>query len=192
MDSFENIKQIWTSEKALDLPNSKEIKSAIESYHSSKKRNIYLLIAILILCLIIFVFVIVFNKPLLWTTTLGEILISIGFISGISIKLKTLRKTTQNELKSNKDFLEDLKIAIQKKSEINSLQIIAALFISVGYGFFIYETVRNNKTVMIFSYLGITLFVSGIYFVIRPFAKNISRKKSEKLLKDIEAIKSQI
>ncbi len=92
MDSFENIKQIWTSEKALDLPNSKEIISAIESYHSSKKRNIYLLIAILILCLIIFVFVIVFNKPLVWTTILGEILISIGFIFRNFYKTENFKK----------------------------------------------------------------------------------------------------
>ncbi len=186
MDSFENIKQIWSSEKALDLPNSTEIKSAIDTYHSGKKRNIYLLIALLILCLIIFVLVMVFHKPLLWTTTVGEILILIGFILGISLKLKTLKKATQNELKSNKDFLEDLKKSIRKKSEVNLLQIIALLFISVGYVFFIYETVRNSKTDMLFSYSGITLFVLGVYFISDHFPKanrERNRKNCSKILR---------
>ena len=192
MDSFETIKQIWTSEKALDLPNSNDIKSALEKYHSSKKRNIYLLIVALVLCLVLFVLVIVFNKSLLWTTTLGEILILIGFVLGISQKLKTLKKTHQNELKSNKDFLEDLKIAVRKKSKANLLQIIAMFLLSVGYAFYIYEIVRKNNTTMLVSYLGIILFLLGVYFVFRPFTNKKSRKKSAKLLNDIEAFNSQI
>tara|TARA_R110001592_G_scaffold261500_1_gene526375 strand:+ start:2302 stop:2874 length:573 start_codon:yes stop_codon:yes gene_type:complete len=187
MDDFENLKQLWNSKNTLDIPNLKQIQTVIKKYQRKKKRNIYLLIALLILCCIVLILVFTFHKPLLWTTTFGEILISIGFILGMILKLSTLKSITKNELKSNKAFLEDLiKVSIKKKPKANWLQIISALLIAIGYGFFIYEEIKENQTELILSYFGITLFSLGMYFIFRPFIKRNSKKKIKKMLEGIE------
>lgn len=189
MDDFEAIKNLWNSENTLDLPNLGQIQSIIKKYQSKKKRNIVLVTAAFILCGISFILVIIFHKPFLWTTTFGATLITLGFISGLIIKLNTLKKATKNELKSNKDFLEDLiKVSVQRKSKANWDLIIPVLLLSIGYGFFIYEDIRDNQTELILSYLGIALFILGMYFIFRPFISKKSKNKTEKMLEAIEEL----
>lgn len=187
MDDFENVKHIWNSKNTLDTPDLEQIQTVIKKYQSKKKRNAFLLTALFISCGILFNLIIIFHNPLLWTTTFGEILILIGFISGMILKLNTLKSITKNELKSNKAFLEDLiKVSIQKKSKVNWLQIISVLLIAIGYGFFIYEEIKENQTELILSYFGIALFSLGMYFIFRPFIKRNSIKKIQKMLEEIE------
>jgi 1,4-dihydroxy-2-naphthoate octaprenyltransferase len=187
MNDFEDIKQLWDSNNTLDMPNLEQTQTVIKKYQSKKKQNAFLVTILFILCGIAFVLIIILHNPSLWTTTVGEILILIGFISGIILKLKTLKSISKNELKSNKDFLEDLiKIGIQNKTKLNWHLIISVLLLVIGYGFFIYEKIKENKTELILSYLGIALFTLGMYFIFRPFVRKISNNKVEKM---IEAIK---
>ena len=65
MDDFESLKEIWLSEKAERLPNSEEIKSAMKKYHTSKKRNIYLLILGVILCFIIMILIVILLRQII-------------------------------------------------------------------------------------------------------------------------------
>lgn len=190
MDDFEHIKQLWDSKNNLGIPNVEEIQTIIKNYQTKKKRNTLLLITLFILCGIAFVLVIVFHNPLLWTTTFGEVLIAIGFILGMILKLNTLKNITKNELKSNKDFLEDLiKLSVQRKSKVNWLQLISVLLLAIGYGFFIYEEIKENQSELILSYLGIILYALGMYFIFRPFVKSKSKKKIQKMIKEIERLK---
>ena len=188
MDDFENIKQLWTSKNTSDIPNLEHIQTVIKKYQRKKKRNAFLVTILFASCGIALVFI--FREPRHWTTTLGKILIIIGFISGMILKLKTLKSITKNELKSNKDFLEDLiKVSAQKKSKINCLQLITVLLLALGYGFYIYQDIKENPTQMILSYLGIILFVFGMYFIFRPFINRKSKKKIQKMLQHIQSLK---
>jgi len=190
MDDFENVKQLWNSKNTLDTPNLEQIQTVIKKYQSKKKRNAFLLTALFISCGILFILIIIFHNPLLWTTTFGEVLIAIGFILGMILKLNTLKNITKNELKSNKDFLEDLiKLSVQRKSKVNWLQLISVLLLAIGYGFFIYEEIQENQSELILSYLGIILFALGMYFIFRPFVKSKSKKKIQKMIKEIERLK---
>ena len=190
MDDFENIKQLWNSKNTLDIPDLEQIQTVIKKYQSKKKRNAFLLTALFVLCGIGFVLIIILHNSLHWTTTLGEILIFIGFILGMILKLNTLKSIAQNELKSNKDFLIDLiTVSAQKKSKTNWLQIISALLLAIGYGFFIYKEIKENQIELILSYLGIALFTLGMYFVFRPFVRKISKNKIEKMIEAIQNLK---
>lgn len=190
MDDFVHIKQLWDSKNNWSIPNVEEIQTIIKDYQTKKKQNTLFLITLFILCGIALVLVIVFHNPLLWTTTFGEVLIAIGFILGMILKLNTLKHVTKNELKSNKDFLEDLiKLSAHRKSKVNWLQLISVLLLAIGYGFFIYEEIIENQSELILSYLGIILFALGLYFIYRPFVKSKSKKKIQKMIKEIERLK---
>lgn len=190
MNNFEDIKQLWNSNNTRDLPNLEQMESVIKKYQTKKKRNIFLVIALLISCGVLFTLVFIFHKPLLWTTTFGEILMALGLILGLIIKLNTLKNITRNELKPNKYFLEDLiKTSAQKHSKTNWHIIISVLLIAIGYGFFIYEGIRGNQTELILSYFGIALFTLVMYFIFRPFMKRSSKNKTKKMLEAIEKLK---
>ncbi|HVA98460.1 MAG TPA: hypothetical protein VNG53_06160 [Bacteroidia bacterium] len=166
------------------------MQSIIKKYQTKKKRNIVLLTALLILCFIVWILVIIFHKPLLWTTTFGEILIVSGFISGITLKLNSLKNVTKNELKSNKAFLEDLiKVSGQKKAKANWHILFPVLLLAIGYGFFIYEEIKDNQAELILSYFGIALYILVMYFIFRPFIKRNSKNKTKKMLEAIENLK---
>lgn len=190
MDDFEDIKQLWNSKNTLDISNLDHVQTLIKKYQSKKKRNVLVVTALFILCGLGFILIIILHKPILWTTTFGEIIIAIGFLLGLSLKLKTLKNITKNELKSNKDFLEDLIMeSKQKKPNDNWHLILSILLLAIGYGFFIYEAIKDNHTEVILSYLGIALFTLGMYFVFRPFLKRISKRKIKKILEGIEELK---
>ena len=190
MDDFDNIKTLWNSSNTPDLPNLEQMGSIIKKYQTKKKRNIFLVIALLILCAVLFTLAFITHKPLFWTTTFGEILMTLGLIFGLIIKLNTLRNITKNELKSNNDFLEDLiKISPQKQAKANWQVIISVLLLAVGYGFFIFHEVRNNQTELILSSFGIALYTLLMYFILRPFIERSSKNKTKKMLEAIEKLK---
>jgi len=190
MDDFKDIKQLWHSQNTLGIPDIEQIQTIIKKYQSKKKRNVFLVTALFIACGIGFILIIFLHKPLLWTATFGEILISIGFLLGLILKLKTLKNITKIEMKSNKDFLEDLiKASNQKKSKANWHLILSVLLLAIGYGFFVYEEIKDNQSELILSYLIIVLFTLVMYFIFRPFIKRKSKKKIQKMLDEIEKLK---
>ena len=183
---FEDIKQVWNSKNSMDIPNLEHIQVRIKKYQNTKKRNALFITALFILCGIAFILIMLLHKSSLWTTYLGEILIAIGFLSGLILKLKTFKKIIKNELKSNKDFLEDLiKGTYQRKSKANWHLILSVLFLAIGYGFFIYEDIRDKPSELILSYLGIALFVCGMYFIFRPFMRRNSKRKIQKMIDEM-------
>lgn len=189
MDDFENIKELWNSNRKLNILDTGQIQTVIKNFQAKKKRNAFLNTIFFIACGVILPLIVIFYKPLLWTTTFGEILIAIGFLSGIALKFRTLRNLTQDELKSNRDFLENLIIkSKQKGSKMNWHLIVSVLFLAVGYGFFIYQEVRDNQFHLILTYSGITLFTLVMFFIFRPFVKRNSENKVQKMLDEIEAL----
>ncbi|MGA7838288.1 MAG: hypothetical protein WB996_09995 [Ignavibacteriaceae bacterium] len=190
MDEFKDIKRLWNSKNTLGIPNLEQIRIVINNYQRKKKRNAFLLTALFILCGIAFILILLLHKPLLWTTTFGEILISMGFILGMILKLNTLKRIKNIELKPNIDFLEDLiKDSVRNKSKINWHLIITVLLLAIGYGFFIYEEIKDNKFELTLSYLGIAIFTFAMYFVFRPFIKRSSKKKIQKMIDEIIRLK---
>lgn len=186
MDELENLKLIWKTEKTNALPNSEVAKSLIKKYQSAKKRNLFLLIALAFSCLIIFIWTIVFKIPSPWTTILGEVLIFLGLIITLLLKMHSLKNATKNEQKTNRQFLEDLKNSTGNRSQINLMQRTGVFMLSVGFGFYIYETVCNDPTKLVLTYLGIVLYVIFIYFVFRPLARKGTDQRINRLLEKIE------
>ncbi|WP_312509447.1 hypothetical protein [Chryseobacterium culicis] len=192
MDDFEKIKDIWSSEKSIHLPDSEEIKSNIQQYKSSKRRNMYLLAVAAFLCLATIIVVIISCKADHYTKVVGEVLIFLGILIVLFIKVRSLKKSNISELTSNKVFLDNLKNSTLRKSKTSALHMVAFVLIGAGYAFYMYMYVLDNKLLMIFSYSALVIFLLFMYFIFRPFTERISRRKVKRLIDTIEGIKAQI
>lgn len=192
MDSFESLKDIWLTKNTAVLPDPEAMEIAIKKYKNSKKRNVTLL-AIAAILLVPAFFIIIFAMPMdVWTTVLGEVLISAGLLMTLFLKLKTLKKTSTYEALSNDEFLKKIKSATAAKSKTNVVQLLAMNAIYFGYSFFIYDSLKNDCKLMVITYILITLFSLSMYFIFRPLSQKKSKEKAEKLLKNISELHKQL
>lgn len=188
MKDFKKLQDIWMTEKNFNPNEEKEVINLILQYQKSKKRNIRWLIFATILLFPVFIAVTCYGSNLHWSRIAGEVLIFIGLFLTLILKIKSLKKTNDNELLPNDEFINSLKKSLSKSNQINMLQISALVVIGLGYGFFIYQDIAHNQTIMILSCLAILLFMNTMYFKFRPFAEAVSQKKSAKLLEKIKEI----
>ena len=192
MDSFEEIQNLWLSEKADILPNSDQIKNLVSKYNSVKNRNIWFLLILLFLCFVTMVLVVIFYEDRKFTTIFGEILIFIALFVTIIFKLQKLRTVKDNELKNSQDFLKDLEFSTHQKSKFNPLQILALILFGIGYGFFIYETVKGNPQQMWLCYAAVIIYILLMYFVVKPIFEKKNKKQNLEFLSKIEKIKEDL
>lgn len=192
MDGFEKIRQIWLSEETAPLYDLKKIEEAIKEYQSSRKKNIYILIAMAFLCLISVSLIVFFVKIDHYTRILGGISFLAGLVMVLILKIKSLNNVNAAELFSNQEFLNELQKKTSKRTRMNYFQITTFILIGIGYALFIYEDISGNVLMMVFSYVLLVVFLLFMYFIFRPFTQKVSKKKITKLLEKIEDIKSQI
>ncbi|WP_027418815.1 hypothetical protein [Crocinitomix catalasitica] len=190
MDDFDDLKQLWNTHDSVDIPNLEQMQTVIAKYQKTKKRNAFLATTLFIFCGLAFIAIILLQKQTFWTTIFGEMMILSGFVSGIILKLNSLKNITNHQLKPNKDYLQDLSNTTHRKMKHASWHLIlSVLLLVIGYGFFIYEKLQANQTTLILSYIGIGLFTLGLYFIFRPLVNKISHNKIEKMIKEIEDLK---
>lgn len=186
MDDFLKLQDLWNAPNQEDVSNLEQLRGSIKKYQHRKKRNARWVTLLFLLCGLALVPIFIFYKPSAWTTTFGEVLMVLGFGSGLVLKLKSLQKIAQAELQTNKAFLQDLlKTVDPKQQKFNWHLVISVLLLATGYAFFIYESLKGNLVHLILCDIGIAIFTLGLYFVFRPFVKKISKSKAEKLLKEI-------
>ncbi|RFC54274.1 hypothetical protein [Brumimicrobium aurantiacum] len=188
MDDFDVMKKVWNSNSNSDVSTPTQIHSAIKKFKQKKKRNAFWVTASFILCALAFIVVLILLRPMEWTTIIGVISILIAFILGIFQKLKSLKSITKTELKSNKEFLEQMVDSAQF-TKTNWLQIFTILLFAVGYALFIYEGIKDSFIEMCLSYLGIILFSVFMYFVFRPYMRTVSQHKVKKMTEIIQDLK---
>lgn len=191
MNTFEEIKELWLSEQEV-IPHSDEIIQLVKKYQNRKKRMIYFMIFILILLVLILCYVFSFQNWKLWTTPLGEIIIVCAFLLTISIKMRLLKKEKLNYLKSNKEYLEEMKNIVSGRRKVGRTVFFTFILFGSGYGIFIFESVYPDIRMMLMTYLGILLYMLFMYFVFRLIINKYQNKQIEKLFKNIDYISKQL
>ena len=186
MKTFEDIQTLWQKEHAERLPDTLQIKRIVKKHLAKRKGLLFLLFFVLFICFILLTIIFSNQKTNLWTTTLGEVLVVIGFILTLTIKLQALRQQNIDENKSAMQYLEEQKVKLKPRKEISKIQIWALILLGLGYGFYIYENVSNNMTILFLAYFGILVYLSFVLFIIRPWINKIKKEDRERLLKKIE------
>jgi TRAP-type uncharacterized transport system fused permease subunit len=192
MDSFENLKSIWHSEKGLQLPTADEFQKIATGY---KRRNQQLATGVLItviLCFIAFIGVWFGYKTTMWTTKFGELLIFSALVYLIYYTYKELQKKKRLQIADANIFLQQLKKELSE-TEAKKIKILQFLiYYGVAYGFFIYENTAGDTQKIILSYGILFAFIALLWWVYRPMIYRIHRKKVNATITKIEHLQLQI
>lgn len=192
MDSFDNLKSIWHSEKGLQLPTADEFLKIAAGY---KRRNQHLatgVLIILILCFIAFIGVWFGYKTTMWTTKFGELLIFAALAYLIYYSYKELQKKKQLQIADANIFLQQLKKELAETEAKKKKILKFLIYYSIAYGFFIYENTADNTQKTALSYGILLAFIALLWFVYRPIIDNIHRKKINTTITKIEHLQLQI
>jgi len=192
MDSFENLKSIWHSEKGLQLPTADQLLKIAKRYQQRDQRMATGVLITIILCLIAFIGVWFGYETTLWTTKCGEIMIFIALLYLIHYTYKDLQKKKRLPIVDSSIFLQHLKKEIieTKFKKVKILQFL--IYYGVAYGFFIYENTAGNLQKIIISYSILTAFIGLLWYVYRPIIYRIHRKKVYRTIEKIEQLQRQL
>lgn len=192
MDSFNNLKSIWHSEKGSQLPTADEFLKIASGY---KRRNQQLATGVLItiiLCFIAFIGVWFGYKTTMWTTKFGELLIFSVLVYLIYYTYQELQKKKRLHIADANIFLQQLKKELVE-TEAKKIKILQFLiYYGVAYGFFIYENAAGNTQKIILSYGILSVFIALLWWVYRPIIYRIHRKKVNATIIKIEHLQLQI
>ena len=192
MDSFEDIQQIWLSEKAADLPNIEEMRQAIAGEKNRHRRRIWFSVAAIVILLSLMTLLAVFSEAKLLSTFFGEALMFTAIFILLTSRINSLRRAFRNENISNREFIEKLKFDIERlTNDWNAVQKTGFACISSGYLLFLYESVYQNRQAMMIGYSLAIVMLAAAWFFLRPFANRRKLEKKELLLKKIENLSQQ-
>ena len=192
MENFDDIKSIWQSEKAGQLPDADEFVTIVNKYKSRRHRITYVLSGILILCLAGFVLVWFGYKTTMWTTRLGELLIFTAVLYAIYHNYKDIQKKKKENAEDSRQFLASLKKEVTEKKEEKKRILIFLSLLCIAYGFFIYENASGSLQSILITYLLLLAVIFFFWFVYRPFVNRMQQKSTEKMIQKIEELQKQL
>ena len=193
MESFEDIKQIWLSENAGDLPTIAEMRKTIAVEKNGHRRRIWFSIAAAVVLLVSMSSIMFFSEATLPSTRLGEALMLAAIFILLTSRINSLRRAFRMENISNREFIEKLKADIERlTNDWNAVQKAGFICISGGYLLFLYESVYQNRQAMMIGYSLAIIMLAAAWFFLRPFANRRKLEKKELLLEKIENLSQQI
>jgi DMSO/TMAO reductase YedYZ heme-binding membrane subunit len=193
MDNFEDLKQIWLSQKTADLPSVGEMRKLISVEKNRNRRKISFSIAAIVVLLVFMALIMFFSEAKLLSTLLGEALMLAAIFILLTSRINSLRRAFRNENISNREFIEKLKSDIERlTNDWNTVQKTGFAFIGAGYMLFLYESVYQNTRAMIIGYSITVIFLSAAWFFLRPLANRRKLEKKELLLEKTENLSQQI
>jgi len=193
MDNLNELKEIWLTAKTKTLPDAAEIVETIKNYRLKEIVKIISFSLFTLGLLATMIWVLIDYKSQLITTRAGEVFILIGIFILLTMNAKALKRSFSLNNYSNEAFLtylkkEQLKLIDYQKRTQKAGFIIA----SSGLLLYIYEGVRHSISILIISYIVVSLWIAISWFIIRPYSL---KRKTQKLLEKIatlEKISSQL
>ena len=193
MDNFEDLKQIWLSEKGKDLPDFGEMRQAIIVEKNRTRRHIWFSIIVIVFLLISMPLIMFFSEAKLISTLLGEALMLSSIVVLLTSRINSLRRSFRNENISNREFIGKLRTDIERlRNDWNTVQKTGFALIGIGYLLYLYESLYQNRQALIIGYSTTIFVLLAAWFFLRPFANRRKLEKKERLLGKIENLSQQI
>lgn len=194
MSNNTDLKALW-SKQIVPVANPEDILKRIERFKRKRARKVFILNCILWLTVLLVLLVRICFKPQLMITQIGVILtiLSISIVILFNCKLIPLYKRT-HESQTNSGYLNDL-LAMKSREKFMQTKIMGLYFISLstGIGLCMYEyTFQRSLGFGLTAYSLFALWVGINWFYLRAKIIKKNERKRDKLIKQIEAIQSQL
>lgn len=194
MDNLDDLKAIWHTARTDSLPSSKEMLQFIGTFRRQKLRTKWLtiLFSSIFSCLIIAVLFLMDFQ--LTTTYIGGALIALGGFLIALTNLRSLKRFSQLQDCTNLEFLEFIEQTRQNQIYYHKITMARVLLLCfVGWLLYLYEPVHQQPLWLIgVCYAAALIYVSILWFVVRPRAFKKDAEKLEATKSRLESISKQL
>jgi Flp pilus assembly protein TadB len=195
MDNFSNIKSLWQSQPAANMPSPELIKKMAEK---SRTRLIlrYVLILLALGATLIFIIVTGCLADFKYAVTkAGLLLIIISIIGALVLNgglLKLLLKKADETLDSHA-YLQQL-IQYRNRQKFMHMRGLVIYFttLSAGFTLYFYEFLMMNRTMGIIAYAATAAWIAFVWFFLRKRMIKKQEMKINTLITQIESISKQL
>lgn len=193
MDNLDDLKAIWHTAKTDGLPSSKEMVQLIRRFRSQKLRSKWLVIicsCLLSLLIMTVLFTVQFD---LISTYIGGALMAVsGFLLAFT-NIRSLKRFYELDDCSNLDFVAF--IAQTRQNQIyyyKKTMVVIVILCSIGWVLYLYEPTYQHPIWFIGTYSLIVVYLSIMWFVVRPRSIKRDAEKLDTTLKRLEKISKQL
>jgi hypothetical protein len=192
MNDFNDIKDLWQSARANDLPGAKEVVRSIKNYRAKQVIKNIAVIAMALFLVAVMVHVVFTYKSVMLTTRLGEACFFLALFILIGISIQALSRVPAKGDHSNGSFLHYLKqeqlklISFYKRTQAFAFAVSAA-----GLGLYLFEGLKDANW-LIAGYACFTVYVLACWFILRPLAFRAKTKKLREEIMKLEKLSGQL
>jgi len=193
MDNLDEIRAIWHSAKTDSLPASGEMVQIIKKFRTQKLLKIIALIVIVLALIGVMVMVMFNYKSTMLTTRIGEVLIILAGVILATASFSSLVRFYRLSDCSNKDFIAFLEHTRQRQLfYYKKTQVAGMICCAAGLLIYVYEAVHTNVYWFVGMYSGLVIYLSVLWFVVRPRMFKRQEKKITAKIEELKAIAEQI
>jgi len=193
MDNLNDLKAIWLSAKTDDLPSSTEMLRIVKRFRDQKLRKKWMVIIMAIALAALMIAAILFNKPTLVTTYIGQVLAASACVVLAVSNIRSIGRFYKLNDCSNKEF-----IAFLEQTRLNQLyfykntQVWGMGLSSTGLLLYSYEFVYQNMLWCIITYSLVVVYILVFFFVVRPRGYKKEAKKLNATMEKLKELSNQI
>lgn len=194
MENNIDIKDLW-NKQAVPVSGWPDILRKIKRFKRSRIQKAMYLNVILLFTIFLAIFIWIYFEPQLISTKIGIILsiLPMGGVIVFNHKLILLYERI-DERQANSDYLSGL-LMVKNRESFMQTKVLNLYFIllSAGIGLYMYEYAWKRSLIFgVVAYSVVLLWVGFNWFFLRPRIIKKNKRKTEDLIKQIEAIKIQI
>lgn len=193
MDNLNELRQIWLTADTKGLPPASQMDALVKKYSDQKILKTALTIVAGLICLFaIIIIAFTYNASML-STRLGEIMIGGAGIILLANNFSLLTSFYKLKDCSNRDYLYHMEHIKQKQLFFfKRTQLIGFLFASVGTILYMFEYVYTQGTTGLWEYGAVILYITIIWFVLRPRVMNRHVRKINEQIERLKELEKQL
>lgn len=193
MEEFKDLKELWHSDKAENLPGPKEFERTLSKHRKNRSFKLLGVVTGLVFCMAGMAYVVFFNPSSSWQTYIGGSMLMAVTLYTITFKYRTWQNKKRQETLTIRAYIEEL----QKEKSRDfyrfpykyAIVLLGAFF---GSCLYFYPLLSSDYSIMIIGYSALLLFFLVAWFFYRPFMRNQYWKKNNRYINYINSLKNQL
>ena len=193
MNNLDDLKAIWHTANTGGLPSSKEMMKMVRTFRYQKLRSKWVVIGLssTFACLIVAVLILTpFKMP---STYVGGFLMVLSNLWIVVSNIRSLKRFNQLEDCSNVEFLAFIEQTRQNQRYYykNTLAKVV-LLCYVGLAIYLFETLHQHLLWIIGAYVGIIVYISLLWFIVRPRSFKRNAEKLDAMTRHLNSMSDQL
>lgn len=193
MDNLNDIKAIWQTARADDLPSAAEMMHHIKQFRNKKMRNKIWSIAVAITVIITSTIAVIITPDFMVSTKVGVACVIAACIVLATTNIRSIKRFITMKDLSNREFLLFLEQTRRNQLYYYKKTQVAGMLLSfTGMLLYLYEFVHKSLALTLVFYTLAITWILFMWFYQRPRSFKKQSKKLNETIEKFEKISDQI